>query len=372
LSRRLKVAMVLTLPYPAAPGGAERFMIGTGTALSRHTDVSLHYLVRRHGPAPEVPGAGPRVHLHRCLVPPGRQGERLAISPGILRAAADADVLHINQFGTAAAQLLAAIGQVRGASTFVTDHGSSGVDHGGRLGLHRLFDGFLEGSEFAATFSPPEKTRLVYSGVDLELFSPGERSESPFLLYVGRLLPHKGVDWLIRSLPEGARLVVAGRPDPNAGEYMDLLRSLASEQDVEFILDASDAEVAKLYRSAWAVVLPSLEEDAFGRRRRVPELFGLTPVEAMASGTPAVVSKVASLPELVRDGETGFMVEPGDVPSLRETLERLLKDRSIVDSMGTRARMEVEQRFGWAHVADRCLSAYRELGRGRRQLAASA
>jgi glycosyltransferase involved in cell wall biosynthesis len=180
---------------------------------------------------------------------------------------------------------------------------------------------------------------------------------------VGRLLPHKGVDWLIRSLPDGARLVVAGRPDPDAAEYLNLLRSLASERDVRFVLDVTDAEIADLYRSAWAVVLPSLEKDAFGRRRRVPELFGLTPVEAMASGTPAVVSNVASLPELVRDGETGFIVEPGDVASLRETLSRLLNDRSMVEFMGAKGRGEVERRFSWDQVAERCLRAYRELAK---------
>lgn len=365
--------MVLTWPYPPAPGGAERFLAGTGRALSQWAEVSLHYLVRQRGAVPDASANGePEVHLHRCLALPGEHGERLALTPAVIRVAGSADVLHINQFGTITAQLLAAVGRLRGASVFATDHGSSGVEIGGKIGLHRLFDGFLEGSKFAASFTPPEKTRLVYSGVDLDLFRPGERSEHPFLLYVGRLLPHKGVDWLIRSLPDGARLVVAGRPDPDYRRYVDLLGSLARGRDVRFVFDATDAEIARLYRSAWALVLPSLEEDAFGRRRRIPELFGLTPVEAMASGTPAVVSGVASLPELVRDGETGFIVRPGDVDHLRRTVSRLLRDRSLVDGMGARARVEVEQRFSWEQVAERCLRAYGELGRGRKQLSAGA
>jgi glycosyltransferase involved in cell wall biosynthesis len=310
------------------------------------------------------------VYLHSYVAPPGRHGARLALAPGMIRSASSADVLHVNQYGTLTAQLLAATGRLRGASVFVTDHGSSGVELGGKLGLHALFNGFLEGSEFGATFTPPERTRLVYSGIDLGLYRPGERSDQPFLLYVGRLLPHKGVDWLIRSLPDGARLVLAGRPDPAEGRYMDLLRSLAANRDVRFILDASDEKVAELYRSAWGVVLPSVIEDAFGQRHRVPELFGLTAVEGMASGTPAVVSDVASLPELIRDGETGFIVPSGDEAGLREALARLLEDREMVDSMGARARAAVEQRFSWDHVADRCLSAYRELGRGRKQLEA--
>jgi glycosyltransferase involved in cell wall biosynthesis len=367
LNRRLAIALALTMPYPPVAGGAERFVSGTGTALSRRAEVTLHYMVRPGGPhPPEIDRPGPAVHLHRYATPPGRRGDRLAMAPGLIRAASSADVVHINQFGTLTAQLLAATGQARGASVFVTDHGSSGVATGGKLGLHSLFDGFLEGSAFAGSFTPRDRTRLVYSGIDLDFYRPGERSPEPFVLYVGRLLPHKGVDWLIRSLPEGAHLVVAGRPDPGATQYLELLRSLADGRNVRFRLDVSDDEVAELYRSAWVLVLPSVEEDTFGRRHRVPELFGLTPVEAMASGTPAVVSDVASLPELVRPGETGFIVEPGDVPGLREVLSRMLRDRDMVESMGTRGREEVAQRYSWDHVAERCLNGYRELGRGRK------
>ena len=367
MSGLLRIALVLTMPYPETLGGAERFLIGTGRALSERADVTLHYLALAGGPRPQAESRGPPLRVHRCAAPTGRHGGRLALSPGMVRAASSADIVHVNQFGTLTAQLLAAAARVRGASVFVTDHGSSGVVLGGRLGLHRLFDGFLEGSAFAGTFTPADRTRLVYSGVDLDLFHPGERSADPFALYVGRLLPHKGVDWLIRSLPEAARLVVAGRPDPSAPEYLDLLRSLAEGKDVRFVLDAPDDEVAHLYRSAWVVVLPSVEIDVYGQRHGVPELFGLTPVEAMASGTPAIVSDVTSLPELVQDGETGFVVEQRNGSGLREALNRLLSDRGIVESMGRRGREKVALRFSWEQVAARCLDAYLELGRGRRQ-----
>lgn len=322
-------------------------------------------MVNRRGPVPpsadqssELP-----VYLHRCVELPGTRGYRAAVAPGVMRAAASADVVHVNQFGSLTAQLLGAVGRLRRRSTFVTDHGSSGVELGGRLGLHRLFDGFLEVSEFAGSFTPQAKTRVVRGGVDLDLFKPGGRSHEPFVLYVGRLLPHKGVDWLIRSLPEGARLVVAGRADSADSEYLKLLRSLARDRDVRFILDPPDAEIAQLYRSAWALVLPSVTKDVFGRRRRIPELFGLTAVEAMASATPAVVSDVGSLPELVRDGETGFVVRSGDVAALRAVLTRLLEDQHMVESMGAAARRDAESLFTWDQVAARCMEAYRELGR---------
>jgi glycosyltransferase involved in cell wall biosynthesis len=357
--------MVLSLPYPSAPGGAERWMAQAGRALSRRAEVSLHYLVREpENLAPtEAPAVGLSVKRHPYVLPPGRRSARAAIPRGVLRQASAADVVHVNQFGSLTAHLVAAYARYRGVSTFVTDHGSSGVELGRKLGLHRLFDGFLEVSEFAASFGPSARTRVVRGGVDLEKFRPGQRSEQAFALYVGRLLPHKGIDWLLRALPEGARLVVAGRPDPDSRPYLEHLRSLARGRSVNFLIDADDARIAELYRTAWVTVLPSVAVDMYGTRRRVPELFGLSAVEAMASGTPVVVSTAGALPELVRQGETGLIVEQRDVPGLKEILASLLGDRNAVEEIGLRGRAEAEERFSWDGVADRCISAYLELGR---------
>jgi alpha-maltose-1-phosphate synthase len=367
----MRVAFVLSLPYPAAPGGAERWFVEVARALDKHVDVTAHYMVRvgdrSSSLAIEESSTGIPTQLHRCVAPPGRHGYRLALAPGLIRAMSSAEVVHVHQFGSMSAQLLGAMGRLGGASTFVTDHGSSGVELGRKLGLVRLFDGFLAVSEFAASFSASSRTRVVLGGVDPELFQPGERSAEPFALYVGRLLPHKGVDWLIRSLPSGARLVVAGRPDPEDRRgYLELLRSLARGKDVQFLLEPTDAEIAALYRSAWAAVLPSLDRDVYGRHISGPELLGLTALEAMASGTPVIASKVASLPEVVRHGENGMLVEPGDETALKSSLARLLADRETVESIGSAARADAVARFSWDRVADRCLRAYQALGHGRR------
>jgi glycosyltransferase involved in cell wall biosynthesis len=90
-------------------------------------------------------------------------------------------------------------------------------------------------------------------------------------------------------------------------------------------------------------------------------------LEAMASGTPVVASRTGGVPEVVRDGETGFLVTPGDVPELHDRLDLLLRDRPLARRMGQAARDLVLDRFTWHATASRCLDAYAELGAGSRR-----
>lgn len=354
----MRVSFVLTTPYRAdASGGAERWVEEAARALSRRAGVQVEYL--GEGDLWGAPGS----RRHRSARPPGREGERLRLAPGLVRAGSAADVVHIHQFGTLSAQLVAIAGRLRRRAVFVTDLGSSGLAQGRRLGLDRLFHGFLELSEFAAAQTPAERTRVVYGGVDTERFRPGPKADPPFALYVGRLLPHKGVDWLIRSLPDGMPLVIAGRQDLELHpSYLPHLRSLAEGKDVTFELDPPDERVAELYSSAAAAVVPSVSIDLYGEHKRVPELLGLVALEALASGTPAICSRVASLPEVVRHGVTGLLVDERDERGLRDSLERLIGDPGEAARMGAAGRDEVLERFTWDRVADRLLDAYRELG----------
>ena len=99
----------------------------------------------------------------------------------------------------------------------------------------------------------------------------------------------------------------------------------------------------------------------YGRTIAVSELLGLAVLEAMASGTPVVCSRVGGLPEIVEDGVTGFLVEPGDIGDLRERLAALLGDRALAARIGRNARERVLERFTWKACAERCLAAYAEV-----------
>jgi glycosyltransferase involved in cell wall biosynthesis len=144
-------------------------------------------------------------------------------------------------------------------------------------------------------------------------------------------------------------------------DYPQLLRSLARGRDVRFRDAVTEADLAALYRRAAVFVLPSVDVTCYGRRVAISELLGLCVLEAMASGTPVVASRTGGIAEVVADGETGFLVEPGDVPALHDRLATLLADRDLARHMGDAGRDTVLDRFTWAACADRCLAAYREV-----------
>lgn len=356
------MCFVLATPYRArVAGGAERWVSEAARALSRRVSVELAYF----GPDEWVE-ARPLGRRFRAKSPPLPERDRLAPAPRLAVAASRADIVHVHQFGTATAQVTAAAARVRGRRVFVTDHGSSGVELGRRLRLDRLYHGFLEVSAFAAALAPPDRTRILYGGVDTVRFRPRPRSREPFAIFVGRLLPHKGIDWLIRSLPPDLPLVVAGRPDDTAfPQYLPLLRELAAGRSVRFELSPDDETVARLLAEATVAVLPSVSTDVYGNTRRVPELFGLAALEAMACATPVICSRAGALPELVDDGRTGYLVDERDEGGLRQILERLAGDPACAAAVGGAARQEVLRRFTWDAVAERCLAAYDELALAR-------
>jgi glycosyltransferase involved in cell wall biosynthesis len=143
--------------------------------------------------------------------------------------------------------------------------------------------------------------------------------------------------------------------------YPLLLRELARDRDVAFPGAVPDTDLPALHRGAAVFVLPTVKDDCYGRHFAISELLGLSVLEAMASGTPVVASRLDGLPEVVRDGETGFLVTPGDVDELRDRLAQLLGDPALAARMGRLGRELVLERFTWEACAQRCLAAYEEL-----------
>jgi glycosyltransferase involved in cell wall biosynthesis len=245
-----------------------------------------------------------------------------------------------------------------------TDHGLGGGGWGGLL--PGLVDRFLAVSEFSARtlHAPADRTRIIYGGADPARFRPGDDPRDG-VLFVGRITPHKGLDRLLAALPPTARLTVAGTaghdPQPPERDYPHLLRRLAAGRDVRFTGAVPDDQLPVVHRRAAVFVLPSVDVTCYGRPVAISELLGLAVVEAMASGTPVVASRIGGLTEVVRDGETGFLVSPGDVAELRDRIAVLLANRALARRLGDAARELVLDRFTWAKTAYRCLDAYAEL-----------
>lgn len=173
---------------------------------------------------------------------------------------------------------------------------------------------------------------VVASGVDLPP-EIGEEADPPEVLYAGRLSPEKGVLELVEAA-KGMNLVVAGD-----GPLRDRV-----PMAMGFV---PPAELAELYGRAAVVACPSHREG-----------FGVACLEAMAHGRPVVAGAVGGLLDLVVNGETGILVEPGNVPALRAALERLLVDRELRRRMGEAGRKRAADHFSWAAVTRKTLDVY--------------
>src|SRR5437588_377387 len=174
--------------------------------------------------------------------------------------------------------------------------------------------------------------RTIPNGVELPA-STGVEAEPAEVLFVGRLSPEKGIGELVAAT-KGMSLVVAGD-----GPLRHLLPGALGFVPHE--------ELGDLYDRAAVVVCPSYREG-----------LPLCVLEAMAHGRPVVASAVGGIPELVEDGVTGYLVEPGDVGGLRAAIERLLADPALRRRLGRAGRARVAERCSWEHVTAATLESY--------------
>lgn len=194
------------------------------------------------------------------------------------------------------------------------------------------------------------ETKVVVTrlGVD-PAFGPNglEQSARPYLLLVGAIQPRKDPISALEALAHldrELRLVFAGPEKHGADDVRRAVSRLGLEDRVEFLGYVPKQRLAELYRGAHCVVLPSRYEG-----------FGLPIVEAMASGTPVVATRVGAIPEVA--GDAAVLVEPRDPAALAAGIERALAARERLAAAGLQRARD----FSWAETARRTLAVYREL-----------
>ncbi|GAC1466507.1 MAG: hypothetical protein NVSMB9_07150 [Isosphaeraceae bacterium] len=260
--------------------------------------------------------------------------------PGAL---ADADLVHLHQAYTRCSEVGLLVAKQQRKPICVTDHGGMSSPLVKHLGLLDLVDQVIAYSDFGASlYQTNAPITVVKGGVDTSRFTPPSTViRREHVLYVGRLLPHKGIDRLIEALPAGLPLKVCGRP--YHGPYFERLQAAAQGKDVEFIMNADDDRILDLYRRAWVNVLPSVHVDCYGHSHEAPELMGLTLLEAMACGTPVIASRAGAMPEFVRHGETGFLFD--ELSDLSERIRSLATEPRLADHLGAQGRLSVEREY---------------------------
>jgi glycosyltransferase involved in cell wall biosynthesis len=214
--------------------------------------------------------------------------------------------------------------------------------------LYGRLDAVTVPSHAAAALAQAQGLRgpvhVISNGIDISRFCPprGENAlfrgepRTPTILYVGRLDSEKGVDTLVRAMPtvvsrHRAELLLCGRGGQGA-----VLRSLGAEMgiagSIRFAGFVPDDDLPRTYRAATIFVMPS-----------PVELQSLATLEAMASGLPVVAADAMALPELVKDGENGFLFPPGDSGALADRIVALLSDPDWAARMGRASRAMAER-----------------------------
>jgi glycosyltransferase involved in cell wall biosynthesis len=335
-------------------GGGERYPTSLGEAMSRRTPTTLVTF-----------GSGRRTLALgdlRLEVYPANCTSFGVVDPiafRFVRQLWDADVVHCYQYTTFVSSLALIVASVLGKKVFMTDLGGGGIAAPFPPPyLGELATAGLAISHFAERqLNIGRPSRVIGGGVPPRFFDDDEPHGQDHVLFVGRLLPHKGIDHLIAAMDEDVPLLVVGRKYHD--EYFALLQDLARHKDVTFLTDTGDDDLTGLYRSALVTVLPSVYRDATGRTHRAPELLGLTLLESCACGTPVISTDVGGMPEFVDDGVTGFVVPPNDTQTLRRRIRELVDDKPRARRMGDAARVRALDEFNWDAVVARCLDAYR-------------
>ena len=242
--------------------------------------------------------------------------------------------------------------------------------------LHRILskvDAIVATSEAYIRSSPflqthRSKVRVIPLGIDVTPFRhipsttiqavrhqyAAPHPEWPVVLFVGRLRYYKGVDVLLRAVTHLPRtwVWIVGR-GPMEAAWRQLVQSLGLQQQVKFLGDVDEKTLPALYAAADVFVLPAVSR---------AEAWGLVLVEAMAAGIPVISTELGTgTSEVNVDGETGYVVPPGDVPALVRALQTILSDPLRREQMGQRARKRAFQYFDITRVAQQVDQLYMEL-----------
>ena len=336
-------------------GGGERFPLNLAKGVAESSDGRYEIEIISFAAEPGRRALAPGVTM-RLLTASRTSNPMDVVSWELPEAIADVDLVHIHQAYTRCAEVGLLVARQQRKPVCVTDHGGFSSPLIKQLGLLDIVDRVIAYSDFGASlYRTSTPITVIKGGVDAQAFTPSEtRIPRDRILYVGRLLPHKGIDRLIQALPIDLPLTVCGRAYHPI--YFEHLKCLSQGKQVEFILDADDEQILDLYRRAWVNVLPSVFVDCYGATYEVPELMGFTTLEAMSCGTPAITSRVAALPEFIREGETGFVFD--DLEELTSQLIRLATEPGLADRMGRRGRIVVESEYDYRVAGARLVSVY--------------
>ncbi|NPV54390.1 MAG: glycogen synthase [Firmicutes bacterium] len=203
---------------------------------------------------------------------------------------------------------------------------------------------------------------VIYNGIDTVEYrrTPDDEAlkeygiQGRYILFVGRITQQKGILHLVDAasfFPEGVKLVLCASA-PDTEEDLRRLRDRISGKNNIIWIDqmVEKKKLIQLYSHAAVFACPSVYEP-----------FGIINLEAMSCETPVVASAVGGIKEVVVDGETGLLVEPGNPVAIADAVKRVLGDEDLRGRLGRNGRRRVEAYFGWDVIARKTKALYDEI-----------
>ena len=232
---------------------------------------------------------------------------------------------------------------------------------------HRIIASTMKGKKDLIDYydASPETISVIPCGVNLDLFRPIGREtarcylglkEERIILFVGRIIPLKGIDNLLKAMTylerkEGIKLIVIGGDEHcqiEVERLKDLSRSLKIQESVTFLGLVKQEILPFFYSAANLCVVPSYYES-----------FGLVVLESLACGTPVVATRVGGAESVIRHGETGYVVRNNDSCHLADKIALLLSTPNGGTDVGT-VRASVVN-YSWSNITEAILAEYRSV-----------
>jgi spore coat protein SA len=363
-------------PLPAeGSGSVERVVEKTTAALAPHIDTYVFSRSARHLPSSEVRGGVKHIRF-----PGGKKSNYL---PNVIRSLRQLqpDVIQVENRPRMVPSIKSAMPHTRvwlqlHSNTFLSRKEIKAKNL--KLSLS-MADKIIVNSEFLGHYviylmpQIAHKVQVNYPGVDISQFHSQYShagsmrrealrarlgwSQRRVVLFMGRLIPDKGVHHLLNALPDLVRndpqllLVIVGGAFYGSKKTTQYARSLKNKaarwrNHVQFVSYVPHGEVPSWFLAADVAVVPSSGREA----------FGLVNVEAMATGLPVVATRVGGIKEVVNDGYTGYLVDPNNIRvELIQRLLMILRNDTLRTFMGMASRKRVEDHFTWGHTAQRWL-----------------
>jgi glycosyltransferase involved in cell wall biosynthesis len=204
-----------------------------------------------------------------------------------------------------------------------------------------------------------DKIAYVPNGVDTQLFKPHGEKDDDLLLFVGRIAPVKGLHVLLKSLhylDKPIRLVIIGGMSELPKYYSYIMEAIKREKrkgkhDIIYLGARDQADIIKWYQKASILAFPSTEYEA----------LGIVNVESLACETPVVATSVGGVPEVVKDGENGMLIEPNDPISLADKIQYLLDNEEIRKRFGREGRKQVIKDYSLEVAVEKLIKIYKQI-----------